>query len=129
VHFFIIVWYYSSLIQTLYISIPDLLFTSIAVIFTSYSLAIPFAFLIEIPSRNLMELILDTMKKYQTTSEVGEKEATTTNSEGRVLQGKGTSTSGVNQENNIYSTSANLMFLSGVIGTDHHKDSKKIKVD
>lgn len=77
-----------------------------------------------------MELILDTMKKYQRTSEVGEKEATTTNSEGRVLQGKGTSTSGVNQENNIYSTSANLMFLSGVIGTEHHhKDFKKLKVD
>lgn len=58
IHYFVIVWFYSGLMQTLYISIPDLAFTSASVIFLSFSLAVPFAFIIEIPSRNLIELIL-----------------------------------------------------------------------
>ena len=128
VHYFIIVWYYSSLHQTLFISIPDLLFTSIAVIFTSYAYSTPFAFLIEIPSKNLMELILFTMKRYQNAEENEENEAKATNSESKNKIGYGTSTSGTNQENAFSSNSANLMFMSGVIGNDNSKP-QKLKTD
>lgn len=115
VHYFVIVWYYSSLMQTLYISIPDLAFTAIAIIFTSFAISIPFAFLIELPSKNLMELILFTMKKYQNVDE-SEEDAKNTTSDGK--------NTGI-RDNNISAASANLMFLSGVISPTR----KKVKED
>mmetsp|Transcript_852 Transcript_852/g.1009 ORF Transcript_852/g.1009 Transcript_852/m.1009 type:complete len:211 (-) Transcript_852:23-655(-) len=129
VHFFIIVWYYSSLTQTLFINIPDLLFTSVAVIFASFVVAIPFSFLIEIPSKNLMELILLTMKKYRDNEEEEEIDAKANNSSGREKVGFTTS-SNANADNYVSNASANLMFLSGTFPEDL-KDNKgsKLKVD
>lgn len=126
VHYFIIVWYYGSVIQTQYIIN---LFTSVAVIFSSFAFAIPLAFLIEIPSKNLMELILLAMKRYQTSEETDENDAKASSSNGKGLPGLGTSTSGGNQESNIISASANLMFLSGVINSKDNPLSKKVKVE
>jgi peptidoglycan/LPS O-acetylase OafA/YrhL len=121
-HFFIIVWYFSSLEQTMFISIPDLIFTSVAVIFVSFAIAVPFSFLIEIPSKNLMELILFTMKRYQNKEEVDESDAKAGTSSGREKV-----TSGTGMENNISSASANLMFLTGQVGNVDYRTNTKMK--
>eukprot|EP00344_Euplotes_crassus_P009074 CAMPEP_0197002616 /NCGR_PEP_ID=MMETSP1380-20130617/7078_1 /TAXON_ID=5936 /ORGANISM="Euplotes crassus, Strain CT5" /LENGTH=709 /DNA_ID=CAMNT_0042420825 /DNA_START=145 /DNA_END=2271 /DNA_ORIENTATION=- len=127
-HFFIIVWYYSSLSQTLFINIPDLLFTGVAVIVTSFLVAIPFSFLIEIPSKNLMELILFTMKRYRRSSIEEEKEGKAGNSSSREKIGFNVSNSGI-KENNVSNASANLMFLSGAIPDVGENKKKKLKID
>ena len=130
VHFFVIVWYYSSLVQTLFISIPDLLFTSVAVIFTSFAMAIPFSFLIEIPSKNIMELILFTMKRYQNAEENDETDKKGGTSSGKEKAGYATSTSINNVDNNVSSASANLMFLTGVADNQGQSSSRqKVKTD
>lgn len=129
VHFFIIVWYYSSLTQTLFINIPDLIFTSVAVIFASFIVAIPFSFLIEIPSKNLMELILFTMKKYRDSEEEDEVDIKAANSMGKDKSGFG-NTSNANAENKVSNASANLMFLSGTFPEDSKiQKGDKLKVD
>ena len=125
-HFFIIVWYYSSLTQTLFINIPDLIFTSVAVVFTSFIVAIPFSFLIEIPSKNLMELILFTMKKYRDTKDEEENEDNAGNSSGKEKQGFTLANAG-QAENTVSNASANLMFLSGILNDDFKKKKTKEK--
>lgn len=117
IHYFVIIYYYGSLLQTLYISIPDLIFTSLAVSFISFAFAIPFAFLIEIPSRNLMELVLFTMKNIKTEDESLENDAKQTTSDGK--------NTGSKDNDMVYAASANLMFLSGVIPSS--KGSAEVK--
>lgn len=128
VHFFIIVWYYSSLTQTLFINIPDLVFTGVAVIVTSFVVAIPFSFLIEIPSKNLMELILFTMKKYRDTNAVDENEGKTGTSSGKEKAGFAVASSG-GRENNVSNASANLMFMSDAITEERTTKKTKLKMD
>ena len=116
IHFFVIIYYYGSLLQTLYISIPDMVFTSLAIWFLSIATAIPFAFLVEIPSKNLMELILATMQRYRNEDESLENDAKNTTSDG-----KNTGT----KENDISTASANLIFLSGMMASRKESNRKK----
>ena len=116
IHYFVIIYYYGSLLQTLYISIPDMVFTSLAVGFLSIATAIPFAFLIEIPSRNLMELILFTMRRYRNEDESLENDAKNTTSDGKNTGSK---------ENDISTASANLIFLSGMMASRKESNKKK----
>ena len=63
VHFLIIRWYFSNTRTGFYINSRELIITSLAIFIFSYVIAMPFAFLVELPSRNMVGLILFTMHK------------------------------------------------------------------
>ena len=63
VHFLIIRWYFANKRTAFYINSRELIITSLAIFIFSYVIALPFAFLVELPSRNMVGLILFTMNK------------------------------------------------------------------
>ena len=63
IHMFWIVIFFASNSQSPYLSMPELILDAVAILFTSFTSAMPFAFILVFPINNLLELILFTVQR------------------------------------------------------------------
>ena len=124
VHFLIIRWYFSQTRTGYVINSRELIITSLAIFIFSYVIALPFAFLVELPSRNMIGLILFTMHKVRHGESEEEEDEV---QEDRDKRSKSTSRDLFYQTKNSYFLNSNSSSNLGIRDATEHVGSSEQK--